>query len=143
MDQLPLTRNGKVDRRALPAPDLTLAAPERQFVEPQPGIETLLADIWAEVLGLERISRDANFLDLGGHSLLAMQVVARIQETFEIEFPLRHLFGALTLADLAGLIVQEQLEQSSNDEVSQILSELDQLSDKQARAMLSSQAEPV
>jgi surfactin family lipopeptide synthetase C len=139
IDQLPLTRNGKVDRRALPAPDLTLALPETQFVAPRPGIETLLADIWATVLGLERVSREANFFDLGGHSLLAMQVVARVQETFGIEFPLRRLFGTLTLADLAGLIVQEQIEQSNDDEVSQILSELNQLSDEQARAMLSGQ----
>jgi len=95
------------------------------------------------VLGLERVSREANFFDLGGHSLLAMQVVARIQESFGIEFPLRHLFGALTLADVAGLIVQEQLRQSSDDEVSQILHELNQLSDEQARTMLSGQAEPV
>ena len=143
MGQLPLTRNGKVDRRALPPPDLMLAAPEEQFVAPAPGIETSLADIWAAVLGLERVSREANFFELGGHSLLAMQVVARIQESFGIEFPLRHLFGALTLADLAGLIVQEQLKQSSNDEVSQILDELNQLSDEQARTMLSGQAEPV
>nr|QEO74871.1 condensation domain-containing protein [uncultured bacterium] len=140
MDQLPLTRNGKVDRRALPAPELTVAEPDEQFVAPEPGIETLVADIWAAVLGQERVSREANFFDLGGHSLLAMQVVARIQETFGIEFPLRHVFGASTLADLAGLIVQEQLKQSNNDEVSQIVSELDQLSDDQARAMLSGQA---
>jgi len=143
IDQLPLTGNGKVDRRALPAPDLALAGPESQFVVPLPGVETLLADIWAAVLRRERVSREANFFDLGGHSLLAMQVVARIQETFGIEFPLRHLFGALTLADLAALIVQEQLRQSSDDEVSQIMSELNQMSDEQARTMLSSQAEAV
>ena len=143
MDRLPLTRNGKVDRRALPAPDLTLAAPEREFVVPRPGVETLLADIWAAVLGLERVSREANFFDLGGHSLLAMQVVARVQETFEVEFPLRRLFGALTLADLAGLIIQEQIEQSSDDDVSQILSELNQLSNEQARSMFNDQTEPV
>lgn len=140
MDKLPLTRNGKVNRRALPAPDLTVAEPDEQFVAPEPGVETLLADIWAAVLGQERVSREANFFELGGHSLLAMQAVGRIQETFEIEFPLRHVFGAATLADLAGLIIQEQLKQSNNDEVSQILSELDQLSDEQARAMLSGQA---
>ena len=141
MDQLPLTRNGKVDRRALPAPDL--ARDEKQFVEPEPGVETSLAEIWATVLHQQRVSRDANFFDLGGHSLLAMQVVARIQETFGIEFPIRHIFEASTMADLAGLIVQEQLRQSSDDDVSQILSEIDQLSDEQARAMVSGQAEPV
>jgi surfactin family lipopeptide synthetase C len=143
MDQLPLTRNGKVDRRALPAPDLTRDAHENQFVGPEPGVETSLAEIWAAVLGRQRVSRDANFFDLGGHSLLAMQVVARIQETFEIEFPIRHIFEAPTLAELAGLIVQEQLRQSNDDDVSQILSEIDQLSDEQARAMVSGQAEPV
>ena len=142
MKQLPLTRNGKVDRRALPAPDPILAAQEREFVAPEPGVEAVLADLWAGVLGQERVSRDANFFDLGGHSLLAMQLVARIQETFEIQFPLRHLFGASTLADLAALIVQEQLKQSNDADVSQILSELNQLSDEQARAMLNGQAEP-
>src|SRR6185369_755917 len=102
LDSLPLTPNGKVDRKALPAPDW------QGFVEdyqaPRTPIEETLAGIWGEVLGLERIGISDRFFDRGGHSLLATRVLSRIREAFGIEIPLRDLFEAPALSDLAARV---------------------------------------
>jgi amino acid adenylation domain-containing protein len=89
MEELPLTVNGKVDRRALPEPEQQSV---ERYVGPRTPVEELLCGIWERVLGLERVGIEDNFFELGGHSLLAAQVISRIQETFEIELPLRSLF---------------------------------------------------
>jgi amino acid adenylation domain-containing protein/thioester reductase-like protein len=100
LDALPLTPNGKVDRRALPAPDIELIR-EKQFVAPRTPTEEVIANILGAVLGLERVSLDDNFFELGGHSLLAIQVISRLQEAFQTSLPLRCLFEAPTVAELA------------------------------------------
>jgi acyl carrier protein len=79
LDRLPLTPNGKVDRRALPAPDLEPTAPAAAFNGPRTAGEQLVATVWRELLGIERISVSDNFLDLGGHSLLIMQAIAKLE----------------------------------------------------------------
>jgi acyl carrier protein len=79
LERLPLTPNGKVDRRALPAPDLEPAAPAAAFNGPRTAGEQLVATVWRELLGIERISVSDNFLDLGGHSLLIMQAIAKLE----------------------------------------------------------------
>ena len=99
LDALPLNANGKVDRRALPAPD---QRPEDMaYVEPTTPTEVRLAAIWRDVLKLDRIGADDDFFELGGHSLLATRVIAQIREQFQIEAPLRILFEAPTLRRLA------------------------------------------
>jgi amino acid adenylation domain-containing protein len=80
LDALPLTPSGKVDRQALPAPDLDRPRLEETFVAPRTFLETLIAEIWQDVLGVDRVGRYDNFFDLGGHSLLSMQVVARLEK---------------------------------------------------------------
>jgi non-ribosomal peptide synthetase component F/acyl carrier protein len=102
MDVLPLTRNGKVDRRALPEPDPATAAAE--YVAPRTPTEQALADIWAELLGAARVGADDGFFALGGHSLLATRVVTRVREAFGIDLPLRAVFESPTLSALAAAI---------------------------------------
>ena len=101
LQALPLTTNGKVDRRALPAPDTARPGLESAFVAPESGIEKTLAEIWRGVLGVEQVGIHDNFFDLGGHSLLAMQVVSRIRDAFEVSLPLIDLFEKPTVAGLA------------------------------------------
>ncbi|HEX7241308.1 MAG TPA: condensation domain-containing protein, partial [Longimicrobiaceae bacterium] len=99
LDALPLTPSGKVDRRALPAPES--AAPDGEHVAPRTAVEEVLAGIWAEVLGVERVGVEENFFEIGGHSLRATQVASRARQAFGVEVPLRALFEAPTLAGLA------------------------------------------
>ena len=101
LEAMPLTPNGKIDRRALPAPDTSHRELEDKFVAPNTPTEEILAAIWAEVLGLQLVSINDNFFELGGHSLLATQIISRIREAFSIELPLRHLFEAPTIASLS------------------------------------------
>ncbi|HEX6751683.1 MAG TPA: amino acid adenylation domain-containing protein [Longimicrobium sp.] len=102
LDGLPLTPNGKLDRRALPAPEL--ASAEERYVAPRTPVEEVLAEIWAEVLGLERVGAHDSFFDLGGHSLLIMRLLARIQATFDLEISIRTVFSMPTLEAMAGEI---------------------------------------
>ena len=101
LDSLPLTPNGKLDRKALPAPDYSRPALDDAFAAPATPVETLLANIWAEVLKLDRIGLHDNFFRLGGHSLLATQVIARIRKSFSIDVALRDIFESPTIAALA------------------------------------------
>ncbi|WP_375476969.1 amino acid adenylation domain-containing protein [uncultured Nostoc sp.] len=100
LEALPLTPNGKVDRKALPAPELTQLS-SSNYVPPTTPIENLLAGIWAEILGLEKVGIHNNFFTLGGHSLIATRVISQIRQVFKIELPLRYLFEKPTIALLA------------------------------------------
>lgn len=104
LDALPLTPNGKVDRLALPAPDPTRPELGNPFVAPRSSIEEMIAGIWSQVLGLERVGVHDNFFDLGGHSLLATQIISRVRESCRIELSLRSFFDAPTVAELADVI---------------------------------------
>lgn len=108
LEKLPLNPSGKVDRQALPAPEATGREAEKEFVPPETEVEELLAEIWGELLGVEQVSLLDNFFDLGGHSLLVPQLFARVHDAFRVDLPLRHLFAAPTLGELA-LVIEERL----------------------------------
>jgi acyl-coenzyme A synthetase/AMP-(fatty) acid ligase len=101
LDALPRTPHGKLDRRALPAPDQNRPELQSAFVAPRTPTEKLLAETWAGVLKLERIGIHDNFFELGGHSLLATQVISRLRDAFRVDLPLRSLFESPTVACLA------------------------------------------
>jgi hypothetical protein len=100
LEALPRTHNGKLDRKALPTPEVT-AYTARGYESPLGEIETTLAQIWSDVLKVERVGRHDHFFDLGGHSLLALKTVSRIRDAFEVDLPTRALFEKPILADLA------------------------------------------
>ncbi|HEV2757814.1 MAG TPA: amino acid adenylation domain-containing protein, partial [Actinomycetota bacterium] len=104
LDELPLTPAGKLDRAALPAPD---GRPELgvAYAAPRTPEEEVLAEIWCEVLGLERVGIHDDFFQLGGHSLIATQVVSRVRDALSVELPLRALFESPTVAGLAAHVM--------------------------------------
>lgn len=99
LDAMPLTANGKLDRRALPLPDDS-SYPDKDMTEPEGETELMLAAIWQEILGVERVGRHDNFFDLGGHSLLVVRLLQALQ-TAGLEADVRTIFRAPTLAGLA------------------------------------------
>ena len=105
LEAMPLTPNGKVDRKALPAPDAE-ALVTHMYEAPQGPVEEVLAGIWQELLGVERVGRHDSFFDLGGHSLLAVQLLGRMRRDLGQEIQLRELFDAPTLAGVAGRLQQ-------------------------------------
>ncbi|MBO1053246.1 MAG: amino acid adenylation domain-containing protein [Dolichospermum sp. DET73] len=96
MEKLPVLPNGKLDRKSLPEPDLS--AIQSEFIPPQTPTQEIIAKIWAEVLGIERIGIHDNFLELGGHSLLASLVISRLREALSLELSIASLFAAPTIA---------------------------------------------
>ncbi|MEJ0096570.1 MAG: amino acid adenylation domain-containing protein [Methylocella sp.] len=110
LDRLPLTPNGKIDRKALPAPGAQRG--EGGYAAPRTPAETAMAQIWAKVLKLDRVGIHDDFFEHGGHSMLAMQAIARVQSIFDVELPLRALFEAPTVAQLAQQVEQEQRERT-------------------------------
>jgi len=101
LPKLPLTPNGKIDRAALPAPNAEQRDASREFVPPRDGLESQVAAIWCEVLGVKSIGASDDFFELGGHSLFAFQVISRLRTAFGVEMPLSALFEARTVAALA------------------------------------------
>src|SRR2546429_6108034 len=100
-DAWPLTPNGKIDRRALPAPERTQTAGGSSSVAPRSPVEEVLVGIWARVLGVEQVGLHDNFFELGGHSLLAIQVIWRVREALQVDLSIGSLFETPTLEQFA------------------------------------------
>jgi amino acid adenylation domain-containing protein len=136
LEALPLTPGGKVDRKALPAPEATPSDHKHGYVSPRTPVEQELAALWADVLKVDRVGIDDNFFELGGHSLLATQLVSRLRTTFQVELPLRRLFETPTIAGLALLLAETQAAQVEADELARLLAEIEGLSDDEAYDIL-------
>jgi acyl carrier protein len=123
---LPLTANGKVDLEALPRPE---HGSGDGFVEPRTATERQVAAIWGEVLGIERAGLGRSFFDLGGHSLVAARALARIEEHFGVELPLRDLYGSPTIESLAAKIEEALLAQADDAHLDALLDALEGVDD--------------
>jgi acyl carrier protein len=132
LGQLPLTPNGKLDRAALPAPD---TAPEDGYVAPATATQITLVQIWAEVLKRDRIGVQDSFLALGGHSLLAIRVLGSISKHLGVRLPLRALFDAPTVAELA-LVVDAARRVKEEAAMLEALAAAEGLSDSDAANLL-------
>ncbi|MEC0182798.1 non-ribosomal peptide synthase/polyketide synthase [Paenibacillus peoriae] len=108
LEQMPLTPNGKIDRKALPAPEVSLQS-EADYVEPRTWVEAKLAQIWQEVLGLTQVGVKENFFEIGGHSLRATTLASKIHKELNKLLPLRSIFEAPTIEQLAAVL--ESLDQ--------------------------------
>jgi amino acid adenylation domain-containing protein len=135
LDTLPLTENGKVDRRALPAPE-TASDRSAAFVAPRTPLEEVVTQLWAEVLNVERIGVHDNFFDLGGHSLLATQIIAQVRDSFQVDLPLRSVFGAPTVASFSAEILQHASAPARVEKTAQLLIQIAEMSDTEVETML-------
>jgi amino acid adenylation domain-containing protein len=103
LEKMPLTPNGKIDRRSLPVPDIQ-SSYRANFVAPRNPTQEVIAGLWSEVLNLQQIGIHDNFFELGGHSLLGTQIISRLRSLFQIDIPLRRLFESPTIAELSEFI---------------------------------------
>src|ERR1051326_269763 len=131
LPELPLTPNGKVDRKALPVPEQSRPTLAEAFVGPRTPTEEMLAEIWREVLSLEKVGVHDSFFELGGHSLMVVQVISRVRETVQVELSMAWFFETPTVAGVA-----ERIEHV-------LLEEISALSDEEARSLASSASEEV
>ncbi|MEG4404815.1 amino acid adenylation domain-containing protein [Microcoleus sp. MON2_D5] len=135
LEALPLSANGKVDRKALPAPDAAFLP--KTFVAPNTPVEKVLAGIWAEILGVEKIGiHDNFFIDLGGHSLLATQIISAVRDTFGVDIPLRSFFESPTASEQAAALVENPAQRENVENTAQLLLSLAELSDEEVERML-------
>ncbi|CDH18278.1 Peptide synthetase PaxB (fragment) [Xenorhabdus bovienii str. kraussei Quebec] len=135
LDAFPLTPSGKLDRKALPAPDRSASA-SHEYEAPQGEIEPQLAAIWQTLLGLEQVGRHDNFFELGGNSLSIMRLSTHLREEFHLEIPIADIFHHSTLYKLAELILSRQIETFFAQDIESVQKELENLSEEELLAML-------
>jgi acyl carrier protein len=109
LEEFPLTRNGKVDRKALPEPEYEA----KEYVAPSTVTEETLAEIWSEVLKVKHPGIRDNFFEAGGHSLLAVQLIARVREVLHVDLPVRQLFERPTIETMSQYISQQELSRDN------------------------------
>jgi len=135
LDELPRTPNGKIDRQAL----LALAGeptPAASYVAPRTAVEAVLAQIWAQTLQLPQVGVTDSFFALGGHSLLAVQLVTQLRVVFQVNLPVRGLFEAITIADMANLIIAHEAKPGQSDKIARLLQRLEAMSAEETRTLL-------
>jgi amino acid adenylation domain-containing protein len=133
LEALPVTPNGKVDRRALPSPEEGESAAETAYLPPRTPVEQAVAAVWAECLGRERVGMHESFFSLGGHSLLAMQVISRLRDSLRIDLSLQVLFERPTVAGVAEEIVLRQAKSTAPAHQTRTLPEVEGLGRQQTR----------
>jgi amino acid adenylation domain-containing protein len=133
LDTLPLDPNGKVDRKALPEPEM---GSRGGFVAARTPLETQVAAVWSEVLGVDPVGAEDDFFELGGHSLLATRIVARLERELGMELGLRAFFDEPTVAGVALAITREQMRQEEPEQIASLLAQVQDLSPEELERLL-------
>ncbi|HEX7331325.1 MAG TPA: amino acid adenylation domain-containing protein [Pyrinomonadaceae bacterium] len=141
VDRFPLTPNGKLDVKALSLAKETQRDSEDAYVAPLNAVEQTIAGIWSQLLGVERIGSNDSFFFIGGNSIFAIQLISRLNKTYNLELPLRTIYDKPQLSDLAAHIIKLQAEQADAAELNELLAELEDISEADARTMLAGQAD--
>jgi acyl carrier protein len=136
LDAIPLTSNGKIDRASLPLPGKGRPELDTDYAAPKNPVERDLADIWAELLSLDRVGVHDDFFALGGHSLLAARVISRVREVYDVELSLPSLFAAPTVAKLAAQLLDVRTRMSAVEDALSVLAEVESISEQQALNLL-------
>jgi amino acid adenylation domain-containing protein len=139
LEKLPLLPSGKINKRALPAPEITREALAQSYVAPRTAMEEMIANIWSELLGVTRVGVYDNFFELGGHSLLAAQIIVRVRHKFAVNLPLQSLFDTPNVAGLALAVMQSQAQLLDLSETEDLLAELAALSEEEAETLVAGQ----
>jgi len=125
LDELPLTANGKLDRKALPRPGMVREDLRARYMAPSTPTEEALAVIWADLLAIDKVGAEDDFFELGGHSLLAVKMLARVHEQLGVEIFLTTVFECPTLAALAAAVAEQLLEEVQDENLELLLAELE------------------
>jgi amino acid adenylation domain-containing protein/non-ribosomal peptide synthase protein (TIGR01720 family) len=128
LDEMPLTPNGKINRRALPAPEVLRPEIEQRYVAPRNAIEVALVELWQEVLGINPIGVSDNFFDLGGHSLNATRLLSKVRGIFRTQLPLRVVFEATTVEALARALVEHEAKPGQTAKIAHVLQRIKSIS---------------
>jgi amino acid adenylation domain-containing protein len=136
LDTLPLTANGKLDRKALPAPDIARLQATQDYVAPRDSTEQVLASLWSMLLKVDEVGIHEDFFELGGHSLTATRLVAHISREFGVEIPLRAIFENPTIESLAIQIAEKRAGSVASEDVEDILRDLESLPEEAAEGEL-------
>lgn len=136
LNALPLTSNGKINRKGLPAPSNESLVPAQEYIAPRTPVEEIVAAIFTELLEIDRVGILDNFFDIGGHSLLAIQLASRLREVFHVEVPLRTIFDDPTVTGVAAALLEEEEERVRVERTAELMVKLAAVSDDQAESML-------
>ncbi|MFL6291919.1 MAG: amino acid adenylation domain-containing protein, partial [Thermoanaerobaculia bacterium] len=140
LEAFPLTQQGKIDRRALPAPERSQHGAGAEFIPPRTPLEEEIARVWRDVLKVDRVGVSDTFWELGGHSLLATRVLSRVEELFAIDLPLQTLFASPSLGEFAAMVGQRALVHEGGEELAAALAELNEMSEDEIRALIEQEA---
>jgi amino acid adenylation domain-containing protein len=140
LDRLPLTPNGKVDRRALPAPVSSRADLGIDFIAPRTPVERILADMWQELLRVDRVGVEDDFFALGGDSLIATQTVMRIRKAFGVDLQLRHIILSPTIAGVAAALLANPEQREQVERTADLMLRLAGMSEEEVERLLNEEA---
>ena len=135
LDSMPLV-NGKLDRAALPKPHSGRPTLSYPYVAPRGSVEQILVEIWESVLHVHPVGTRDNFFDLGGDSLAGLRVISRIIREFHLELPMKALFMAPTIGEIAAIVNQQRRELAGNDRIADLLSELEGFTEEQVQGRI-------